>query len=175
MNIIFEIDDVLPQNIYFLEQKRNIIMDGYFTKLIYSNEHFTMNGIYLHFSMKDLKLDNIMNKQCVHFHTYHPKNLEFIQTLSMIELHILELYKKTHKCNKRISNNLAKQLYSGIVKITKDYYSDEGTSNSSVASSVASNVASSKSGPYVIKISGVWENSEDIGITFKLRGTVGSP
>jgi len=159
MNIIFDIDDVLHQNIYFLEQKRNIIMDGYFTKLIYSNEHFTMNGIYLHFSMKDLKIDNIMNKQCVHFHPYHPKNLEFIQTLSMLELHILELYKKTHKCNKRISNNLAKQLYSGIVKITPDYYAAPNTQ-------VAKDAAPSD---YIIKISGVWENSEDVGVTFKLR------
>ena len=159
MNIIFDIDDVLHQNIYFLEQKRNIIMDGYFTKLIYSNEHFTMNGIYLHFSMKDLKIDNIMNKQCVHFHPYHPKNLEFIQTLSMLELHILELYKKTHKCNKRISNNLAKQLYSGIVKITPDYYA---APNAQVAKDAASS-------DYIIKISGVWENSEDVGVTFKLR------
>jgi len=159
MNIVFEIDDVLHQNIYFLDQKRNIIMDGYFTKLIYSNEHFTMNGIYLHFSMKDLKIDNILNKQCVHFHPYHPKNLEFIQMLSMLELHILELYKKTHKCNKRISNNLAKQLYSGIVKITPDYYGGAVNGSADVV----------PPSDYIIKISGVWENSEDVGVTFKLR------
>jgi hypothetical protein len=157
MNIIFDIDDILPQNIYFLEQKKNIIMDGNFTKLIYSNELFTMNGIYLHFSIHDFNHDIIMNKNCLQFHPYEPKNTYYVQTLSRIESHILELYKKTYRCPKKISTNLAKQLYSGVLKITRDYYADQG--HHKPIDGVTK---------YMIKISSVWENSEDVGVTFKL-------
>jgi hypothetical protein len=76
----------------------------------------------------------------------------------MIELYILESYKKMNKCYKKISNNLAKQLYSGIIKITKDYYSGKTSSINNMQNEIQ----------YIIKISGVWENNEEIGITFKL-------
>ena len=39
MNIVLNIKDINTENIYLLESKKNIIMDGSFTKLLYSN-HF---------------------------------------------------------------------------------------------------------------------------------------
>ena len=35
------------QNILFLEKKQNIIMQGEFTKIMYSTEGLTMNGVYI--------------------------------------------------------------------------------------------------------------------------------
>ena len=160
MNIVFDINDILPQYTYFLEQKKNIIMDGYFTKIIYSNDHFTMNGVYLNFFISDSKTHTVMNKKNIYFNPYHEKNIDLIKSISMLELNILELYKQTYssgkstsepipytKNYKKISNNLAKQLYSGIIKVTNH-----------------SNVSSMNQ--CVIKISGVWENYDEMGITF---------
>ena len=51
MNLIIKIDDIKLENIFFLDTKENIIMEGNFTKIIYSNEYFMMNGIYLDLSI----------------------------------------------------------------------------------------------------------------------------
>ena len=39
-------------NLFFLDTKKNMIMDGNFTKLLYSNELFVMNGLYLLFPIE---------------------------------------------------------------------------------------------------------------------------
>ncbi len=40
---------ILP--ILFSEKKKNIIVAGTFSKIIYSNQYFTMNGLYIHFEL----------------------------------------------------------------------------------------------------------------------------
>lgn len=52
MNIILDTKRFSLGNVNFLETKRNMIMDGNFTKLIYSNEWFSMNGIYFYSPLK---------------------------------------------------------------------------------------------------------------------------
>ena len=46
MNIAYSLDKINLQNVFFLDSKKNIIMDGKFTKIIHSNELITINGIY---------------------------------------------------------------------------------------------------------------------------------
>jgi hypothetical protein len=46
MIVTLDLSKFTLSNMYFLETKKNIIMDGNFTKLIFSNEFFVMNGIY---------------------------------------------------------------------------------------------------------------------------------
>jgi hypothetical protein len=36
-------------SIFFTEKKKNIIIDGIFTKILYSTPHFTMTGVYIRF------------------------------------------------------------------------------------------------------------------------------
>jgi hypothetical protein len=40
---------------FFSEKKKNIIVDGTFTKIVYSNEYFTMNGLYVSFRVCDIQ------------------------------------------------------------------------------------------------------------------------
>jgi hypothetical protein len=49
MNISIDLPKILLPNIYFPYKKTNIMMEGNFTKIIYSNEYFTMNGLYILF------------------------------------------------------------------------------------------------------------------------------
>ena len=48
MNIlVLPITEIIPEYIYYLDSKNNMLMDGIFTKVIYTNEWFTMNGLYI--------------------------------------------------------------------------------------------------------------------------------
>lgn len=52
MNIVLDIPQYNIFNLFFLEKKQNIIMDGTFTKFIYSNQHFILNSLYLYFPIE---------------------------------------------------------------------------------------------------------------------------
>lgn len=158
MNIVFDINQISLQNIYILEQKKNIIMDGQFTKLIYSNEWFSMNGIYLQFPIDNFSVENILNKKTIRFNPYSINQI-LIQKLSSLELQILELYKKNTFCCKKINNILAKQIYSGSMKITREYLFDNNQREDDIKTTYDK---------MIIKISGVWENNDEIGLTYKL-------
>ena len=41
----------LIESLFFTEKKKNNIIDGIFTKILYSNPYFTMTGLYIHFQL----------------------------------------------------------------------------------------------------------------------------
>jgi hypothetical protein len=132
-------------------------MDGIFSKIIYSNEHMTLNGIFLHIPLDVSSVDKIMNKNIVRFSPSSQMNISLIQELSKIENRIIEYYKQIHQNNKyakKTSCVLSKQLYSGSLKLYRDYL-DNRPAHGQVPY-------------YVVKISGIWENAEEIGITYKI-------
>jgi hypothetical protein len=47
MELSIPIESINQQNIYFVEKKKNIIVEGDFVKVIYSTESFEMNGVYI--------------------------------------------------------------------------------------------------------------------------------
>ena len=47
MLLVFNTNDIVIDNVFFLETRKNIILDGKFTKIIYSDENLVMNGIYM--------------------------------------------------------------------------------------------------------------------------------
>ena len=155
MNVILDIYNFSSENVYFLDKKQNIIFDGFFTKIMYSNELFLMNGVFFQFPIKIVKLSENMNKYYVSFNPHLTSNSEVLQGFADIENALLEHYKKMNNCNKKINNMLSKQIYSGGIKIFNGYRKER----------VGFNV-----GPLclVIKISGVWETNDEIGITYKI-------
>jgi hypothetical protein len=153
MNISIDLPKITLPNVYFLDKKTNIIMDGNFTKIIYSNNCFTMNGLYVLFPIEAFNVEKIGSKVILKFNPYQSCNLSVIQEFSKLESRILEYYKNIYKCKSKISMVLSKQIYSGSMKLYKDYNSPDIKKN---------NVQ------YIIKISGVWETYDDMGLTFKL-------
>jgi hypothetical protein len=98
----------------------------------------------------------IKNNRCsIKFNPYSPKNIGIIQDIVKIESRILEYFKTYFNINPRINNLLSKQLYTGNMKIFPD--------NSNIFETELDN-----NKIFVIKISGIWENYEEIGITYKL-------
>ena len=67
MNIVYDINDYSKDKFFFLETKRNTIMDGYFTKILYSNEYLTTIGIYLTVEFQGASIHLVNNKNILYF------------------------------------------------------------------------------------------------------------
>jgi len=156
MNVVLNISDFSIENVFFLEKKTNIVFNGVFTKIMYSNELFLMNGIYFKFPLEIQKINENPNKIYALFQVYNKINIKTVQEFTGVELSILEQYKRMNNCNKKINNSLSKQMYSGFVKIfcVQDNKNPVIEPNTTVS--------------FVMKISGVWETNDEIGITYKL-------
>ena len=146
--------------IYCLDTKRNMIMEGNFTKIIYSDDCFTSNGLYLSFPVqlqKDLykSIDN--ERPYLIYQPYCNANHQLLQYIAVIESQMIEYYKKYSHSNKCAFYGLRNQIYGGNVK-----YYRENTDTSS--SPLILNYAAPT---YIIKIAGFWETSDQIGITYK--------
>lgn len=180
MIITIDISQVIISNCFLLDTKPNIIMEGNFTKLIYSTPHFTMNGLFISapliihqnntssvITTEDATsglrcLENERSKKSISFHPYLPENLKTIQELSRIEYRILEYYKQLYHRPQKISNVLSKQLYSGIMKL----YKDASYTELNELRELKDNLNNDQK--CIIKISGIWETHTDIGLTIKL-------
>lgn len=152
MNICIDINNFSNMCINFLDSKRNIIMDGKFTKLLYSNQYFTMNGIFLNIELESYNIERSFNKSFLKFNPNNEHNSKMIKELHKIESQILDYYKVFFHSNCKPLYLLSKQLNNGNIKILCD----------------KNTVINNKSN-FILKISGVWETYEDIGLTFKLQ------
>jgi hypothetical protein len=163
MNLLLYINNIDLSQIYFLDKKTNIIMDGVFTKIIYSNYCMYMNGLYIDFPVKNIMINRIHSKNIIQLDTVN--NRDLFQKLIDIEKQLLMYYvqyfsplqsefhtseKRVNLQNKTIICSLKNQLQSGSIKYYKEYD------------------CYSKTGLFYIKISGIWENQNEVGITFKL-------
>jgi len=157
MNICIDLDHFFINYISFLETKRNIIMEGNFTKLLYSNQYFTMNNIFIYLPIESNGIEKVMNKSFLKFNPLSERNSVLIRELSNIELKILEYYKLYFHSECKIVNLLTKQLNSGNIKVLCDKKNDN-----------SKNTDTELSRQFILKISGVWETYEDIGLTYKL-------
>jgi len=152
MNIIYPIQNYDINNVFFLDPKRNIIMDGKFSKINYSDMNITFNGIFLNTPFNIKTFENIMNKYILKFDTSNENNIEIIKKLIQIEKSLIESYIITNNLKKKPFYLLREQLDFGSVKLYRDVTS----------------ITNNSSKPYyILKISGIWENNETIGLTYK--------
>ena len=131
LNLNIDIHNFSLANVFFLYTKRNIIMDGNFTKIIYSNHFFSMNSIFIYLPIELSSIEQVLNKKFIKFNQSIPKNASLIQDISKIETRILDYFKIYSNINVRNSNLLSKQLNTGNIKIYQEYsYSSDNTFNS---------------------------------------------
>ena len=99
MNIVYDINDYSKDKVFFLETKRNTIMDGFFTKILYSNEYLTTIGIYLTIEFQGASITLVNNKSILHFERKNYNN-NLCQKISQVENDILEYYRTLFNCKK---------------------------------------------------------------------------
>ena len=148
MNIVLNIKDINTENIYLLESKKNIIMDGSFTKLLYSNHFLTMNSIYCITNIEIIN-NEIINKNFSTYTIYSTP--EMIQECYDLEKNIINYYKNEFNITKDSNFLLYKQLLSYKIKL----YKESNISPINVIPSI------------ILKISGLWETDTEVGITYK--------
>jgi hypothetical protein len=103
--------------IFFTEKKKNIIIDGIFTKILYSTPYFTMTGLYIQFqicskfSSDDISNDNecLSHKTYMQFNPSVDKNKTQIESICEIETHILNVYSKTQLIHHPVTTPYATQ------------------------------------------------------------------
>lgn len=156
MNVVLPINYFSNDNISLLDSKQNIITDGIFTKIIFTNKLFIMNGIFLFFP---LDADSMINNNGRHFINFNPNsnsNYNIIEKIHDIENDILEFYKNSKFIKKKKSFILNNQLINGNIKVYKDS-NHNSSSNLSFSNKL-----------FILKISGIWENNSEFGITYKI-------
>ena len=153
MNVlVLPTNEIIPEYIYFLDSKNNILMDGFFTKLIYTNEWFTMNGLYINLPIEIQGMDtkpytNSGSKQTIFFSVSQYSTL--LHQLDLLEQHILSKYIPTDK-TKHKSFLIMQSLKLGYFRI---FHSKENQK---------------KNVGFVLKISGIWENTTEYGVSYKI-------
>ena len=191
MNIVFNHNDFNIKHVLFLDTKNNIIMDGNFTKIIYSDSMVSLNGVYMNLPLTIDSVDKITNKYMLKFSMQNSKNINIINALIKIEYQLIEYYKKYYNIDKLPSYILRQQLNNGSIKLYKE--NDKSTSSKTPSITFEGNRRrelerngsglGSGSGPgsgsltdyrppytpyYILKISGIWETFTSIGITYKI-------
>jgi len=149
MNIVLYMDDINYDYINFLDSKDNMITDGLFTKIIYSDDIFSMNGLHFYFPINIESINTNYNRTFIRFDINDELNKKIISLLTSIETRLLKTYNFLK--NKNHKNIFKTQLESGYVKI---HTNNKHHINNQTC--------------YIVKISGIWESKNDIGITYKI-------
>ena len=151
MNFSINTNCFTINNVSFMDSKQNIVMDGLFTKINYLSNWFTMNSIFFNIPIESKKI--FTDDRCIIvFDLYAIINLPIIKLFTTIENELLDYY--CYSKQKKLKKNLmlSKQLYNGNLKLNIENNSESFTKDTKI----------------LIKISGIWETADGIGITYKL-------
>jgi hypothetical protein len=154
MNIIIRHCDLVDaseklneKRIQFLNSKRNITMDGEFTKILFVTEQFSMDSLFIEFPI-ELQHEPINKNATLKINT---TNNLLINKFSELEKQLINYYKLYKNVNKKSILLLGNNLTNGNVKIFTPLKSYNGIKKT-----------------YGIKISGIWESYDSIGLTYKI-------
>jgi len=144
MNIIKQINQFNIDNVYFCDPiKNNIVTDGTFIRILYSNNLFMLNGIYLLIPFQNLNIEKYYNKFRCNFDINNHRDL--IDHLKLIEEQILQ---KNIIKNKIPIYKIYEHIKNGNIKIFSENI--ENINNL-----------------FLLKISGIWETDINYGVTYK--------
>jgi hypothetical protein len=131
--------------------KNSIIIQSNFYKINYSNKYTTFNGIFILLDFQDIELSND-HKININTRT----NKQIIDKISMLENNLLDF------TNKKKNFKIKEQLLSGSLKYTDSIinYNYSNFYNNNFINIINKN-------NIILKISGLWETKDTVGITYK--------
>lgn len=148
MNVVIKEEQFNLTNVYYTEPIQNIIMDNsQFVKIVYSNEDVMMNGIYLLVDLKHINKESYFKKIKITYDTSLNKNI--LNRIYEIENQLLQKYNSNKKIQRKI---IYDTLNNGVIKLFPNDEKDVISNNNS----------------FILKISGIWENETEYGLTYKL-------
>ena len=144
MDLSVPLDKFDIDYIYFGESvTNNVILNGIFNRIYYSNNNFTINGLSISCKFNDIKIERYYNKYKLSFNK--EKNMLDLNRIHLLEKDILS---KIYIQGKTPIYKLEEQLKYGSIKIN-DYINDLNILN--------------------LKISGIWQSKTNYGITFRFQ------
>lgn len=165
------------RSVYFLNIKKNNIIDGFFSKIIYTHHTLSFNGVYIWVQMVS---HHIVSHRDHNYSYYYLDvseeiNINLLHKLASVEHSIIQYYKNLYKINKTPFYQLKNQFQMGNIKIYKNIrkYAEgeqaeplhETTQFTAVGKACRRNCEAVKA---TLKISGIWETTQNIGITYKI-------
>jgi len=144
MYVVLDIDHFNINNIFYQEKVKNTVMDNSnFLRVNYSNDIFTLNGIFIKFNLQLYTIEKSFNKyKCLFdIKAHHDIILHF----SAIEKHMMEKHSVTTKTP---IYRISEQLNNGFLKIFNE--AECKTNND-----------------FILKIYGIWETDCEYGLTYK--------
>ncbi len=134
--------------------KNSIVIYNNFYKLLYSNNYLTFNGVFIFFNLNY----NYIIKDKIFFDL--STNAYIVNKINIIEENILN--QLSIKKEKQLK--LKEFMNNGIIKFSYSDYDNINNTNLKINNlKNNSNVEN-----FILKISGIWENKDNIGITFKI-------
>ena len=127
--------------------KNNIMNDGYFYRLYYSDEYGTSKGLFLGFELQQVSIEKYFNKLKCGFNTTGNSNI--IGFIKAIEKSILDIMPE--KQGKYPAYRIEEQLQNGFIKIFHN-------------KNIPAKYTSVK---LLLKISGIWTSAKEYGVTFR--------
>ena len=150
MNLVLDIGDVHRRNLFYCDPVNNTVMDdSVFVRTGYTNELFSLNGLYLNCPLRVNKVEKYFHKYKYMFE--YNSNMELIDSLVKLEREIIA------NCNSNGLEPVYKlrdQLLSLHIRV---FENDE-----SVLIPLDSGVYT-----FTLKISGLWQTSQSCCLTFK--------
>ncbi len=144
MYIVLDCDDFNINNIFYQEKVKNTVMDNSnFLRANYSNNLFTLNGIFIKFNLELYTIEKSFNKfKCLFDIKTHN---EIIVKFSEIEKNMMEKYSSLHKTP---IYRISEQLNNGFLKIFNETECKDNND-------------------FILKIYGIWETDCEYGLTYK--------
>lgn len=149
MNVVIKENQFNISNVYYTEPIQNIVMDNStFIKLIYSTENIMISGLCLLLQLKITTKEIYFKK--LKFTYDINANKEILNKIYDIESNILNKFGNQKKQRKILYESLS----SGIIKLFPN--NENELNNNNINNS------------FILKISGIWENDTEYGLTYKI-------
>lgn len=173
MNIVMDINDFNIHSVLLLDSKKNMIMDGNFVRILYSDSFCSINGIYVllplsldtrqaynndsGFGYEDKLKNTGTNKSILKLKSNDLTNTNSMSKMILIEQQLLDFYKQYVKSEKTPCYSLRDQIYNESLKLYRNQnaYRQNTFLNKTITQ-------------HILKISGIWETSTHFGITYKI-------
>ena len=162
MNVVISTTEYNLSQIYFTEKKPNThIPKSTFNRITYSTNDFIMNGVYIQFELYIRQIEQNFNSNIYnsYFDPFHEHNDKLISIFQNIETGILEKWLRLENytatepvLTRNMATDIIQQLRKGVISVWKNdlQYSDKPQFQH-----------------FIIKISGIWENDDGYGLTYK--------
>jgi len=146
MYLAINLDDFSQHFVMLSEKTKNNVMNNSdFYRLYYSDTLHNSNGLYVFFTLRNITMTKYFNKLKASFN--NNVNKEQIMKLQSIERQILDLFSQKKKPIYRIGE----QLNNNFIKIFGEI----------------NNCNKESSFQIILKISGIWSDVNEYGLTFR--------